>query len=933
MASDTLTSVAPVHRFILLTDIAQSSRLAEQYGKQYLNALEQHNKLVEQVVAARSGEVYKQTGDGYLVLFETAGACLEAALELGEALGKLALAAENEPLQVRLALHAGELKPSGPEYFGPALNRVSRICQVCNPGQVLLSAAVKATLPRALDGFELRDLGEHHLRDLAEPEQLYQLDSERFSRHEFPPLSTLDNRPNNLVEQPNAFIGRERELSELAELLLASKRLVSITAPGGYGKSRLAAQLCANLLHRFEHGVFMVYLAPVREILDVPTAIANALGYQFSGSREPQQQLCDYLREKELLLCLDNFEHVLDSAPLAARLIAAAPKLKAVITSREALRVKGEYIFPLEPLPIVATGAEQYSEAVRLFVDRAALVKHGYTINADNAAQIQHFCGHLAGIPLAIELAAAWMDGFTLEELHQELTSQLELEARISGGPARHHSLTACLDWSWGLLGAEQQDLVMRLAPFRGGFFSEAASAVLSLDGMRLRSALLKLCDKSWLYSREVEGQTRFFLRDMLVSDYAFTKLAETRGQEDSLFEQAVGAHAAYFAEFAKREGPRLEGGGTPDGGTAQRQAVRAWRLELENVSEALDTALHRQNLDWLLPIAAHLARYLEFSSAFFMALERYSTLHVAAVALGDSSLLLQAKLGLGRMLWLLGRSVEAKVFLEDSRDIAVARADHLSEVTALTNLGVVHFLTGDSAHAAEYYAQALALARQIGDRRGEISALVNLANVRNSQGDNASAEELYRQGLQICREFGNRFAEANTLGNWGCNQYTQGEIFHSAELHHQALALKHELGDRAGVAISSSCSAAPLAALGEYRSAAVSLHGSQRYSAEIGYRFDPVDQKQFDEARARLDSAVDSGEITAEQLGAWQAEGESLKLDELVSYVLTALENAMSAAAENSNQPVEVKWAPDAVSAPPHSDKPHLSTGGNRLE
>jgi len=801
MSSDTLTSVAPVHRFILLTDIAQSSRLAEQYPSQYEGALGRHNQLVEQAVTERGGEVYKQTGDGYLVLFETARMCLDAALELGEALGQLEPLAAEEPLLVRLAMHAGELKPSGEEYFGPALNRVSRICQVCNPGQVLLSDAVEATLPKALDGFELRDLGQHHLRDLAEPERLYQLDSERFSRHEFPPLTTLNNRPNNLVEQPNAFIGRERELKELAELLLDSKRLVSITAPGGYGKSRLAAQLCANLLHRFEQGVFMVYLAPVRGSLGAPTAIANALSYHFSGSRTPEQQLCDYLRSKDLLLCLDNFEHLLDSAPLVPQLLAAAPRLKVLITSREPLRVQGELTFLLEPLQ-VAAGHGLFGEAELLFADRAALVNRGFTLTPENREEVSHFCEHMAGIPLAIELAAAWMDSFTMAELHDELTNQLELESRASDLPPRHQSLKASLDWSWNLLGAEQQEVLMRLSTFRGGFFSEAAGALLGLKGMALRAALGRLSDKSWLYTREVDGQTRFFLRDMLALEYACGKL-----QESNLFEPAVVAHAVYFTALMDREGPRLDGDGTP---TGQLEALATIRLEQRNVDEAFDTLLSRlrsenageETVALLLPIASHLVRFLDMTAAYRELVDRYQVLkQVASQAQNLRPILLWALLGYSHGLWRLGDYDSARNNSRRASLIAKAAGDRNGIALSLSILGSVERVQGNYDAARRLHAESLAIRRDTGDRYGSGASVDHLGHVELSQGNYDAARELYAESLEIKREIGDRYGSAGSLTSLGIVEFMQGNSDAALMLFTKALGFQRELGDRSSVA------------------------------------------------------------------------------------------------------------------------------------
>jgi tetratricopeptide (TPR) repeat protein len=439
-----------------------------------------------------------------------------------------------------------------------------------------------------------------------------------------------------------------------------------------------------------------------------------------------------------------------DSTPLVADLLRAAPKLKVVTTSREPLRLQGEHIYRLEPLAVSAEGEKQYSDAQRLFADRAALVRQEYVLTPENAAQVLHFCEHLAGIPLAIELAAAWMDGFTLDELHDELTCQLELEARNSDLPERHRSLKACLDWSWKLLGEHQQTMLMKLSSFRGGFFAAAASAVLGLKGMGLRSALLKLRDKSWLYTREVDGQTRFFMRDMLAHEYAFAKLEETGRGSESLFEQAVRAHAAYYAGLAQRSGPRLNGGGRPDGGAAQLAALRSWRLELANILEALDSVVRRGKIAWLLPIARFLQMYLQQVSDYYTLRDCYSLLLDLAQAAGHDGLLTLARIGLGRAQWRLGNYSASRELTEQALALSRELGDRHGEADCLSSLGNVESYLGDFSAARSLFIQALALSRELGDRHGEAGCLNSLGSVEVYQSNHSSARELLEQSLRV---------------------------------------------------------------------------------------------------------------------------------------------------------------------------------------
>jgi len=852
-------SADPLHQFVLQTSLMPAAGRSEKLHQADRAAVERQIGLTATAVANHHGSIYKCTGEGSIAFFRTARACISCARELAAGFAQPGSPDDEGSLQLRIALHGGELQPVGAEYFGPALSRVNRICQVCYPGQVLLSSTlVQADVAPA--GAALVDLGRHYLGDANEPEHLYQLVDEQFAVREFPPLPTLDHRPNNLVQQFSLFVGRSRELSELKNLLLGGHRLVTITAPGGYGKSRLAVQLCADLLPQFERGVFIVELAPITDPAQIVYQLASAIGFKFYGSRDPEEQIIDYLRAKQMLLCLDNFEHLVDGAPLVSRIIQAAPHIRIVVTSRELLNIAGEKQYELWPLPVAferevqgevfwpepvpawdrtgggSTSVElqtnspvQLSDAARLFADRAVQRNASLAGKAASSPLIELICAKLSGIPLAIELAAAWMDGFTLPELHDELSHQLELEARTSDEPARHRSLRACLDWSWKLLGAAQQEMLMRLATFRGGFFSEAASAVLNIKGMALRTALVKLRDKSWLTTRVVDGHTRFYLRDMLAHEYVFAKLEESRESggtggagdganaaasvtapqadakvsrsQDSLYEQAVSAHAAYFAALVQREGPRLGGGGVPDGGAVQRQALRCWQLELENINEALDSAINQGEVSWLQPIATHLRTYLDNTSAFFLARERYSSLDAAARDLGDPVLQLQACLGLGRAQWRLGKLDEAAITLKKAQELVRQSGDRRGEATASSSMGLVHFLQGDIERATELQNKAIVICREIGDRRGEAIALISLGNVQRLKGDFASAAELYTLALAIFRAIGDRSGEANALNCMGIVHYTRGDYACAVELYSQALAIRREIGDRHGEA------------------------------------------------------------------------------------------------------------------------------------
>lgn len=877
--------------YILYTDIARSSFLTERHESSYLDLLSRHNELVAATVAQYDGSVYKQMGDGFIALFSTADDCLACACHLQQGLGRLPEITDGEPLQVRVVAHGGELTQVGAEFFGTALNRASRICQVCHAGQVIVSQIVAdggAALPADAS---LTDLGRHHLRDLAEPEHLYQMLHPEFVRQDFPPLATLESRPNNLVEQPCTFIGRERELNELAELLARDHRLVSVVAPGGYGKSRLAAQLCANQLGSYSHGVFMVLLAPVRDHRHVINEIARALNFQFSGGRDPLAQLLAYLRPKHLLLCLDNFEHVLAAAELVAELLAGAPDVKIVITSREPLRLREELIYRLDPLSVEVSGEAQtapYSEAELLFADRAQLVNPHLNLGEEAFSLIKSICDQLSGIPLAIELAAAWTDSLTLTELRDELGQWLELEARAADVPLRHRSLRACLDWSWQLLGREQQRLLMQVSAFRGGFYPSAAAEMLGLKGMRLRIALAKLVDKSWLYAREVAGQTRYFMRDMLAHEYAFAKLAATResssgegapAADSSLYQRTVLAHARYFSGLLDRSRPGLHG-------ARQSQTLATLGMEQQNIYEAVDTLLWRvgpeltdeaEVAELLLSILKSCYGYLAILGSFrdmqqvcnqlldksgqagkLFRFQIYALLISAqadhrlgrmekaraqfdrarqlADELGDRRGLGNILQGLGNTEYVQGGHEEARRLYEAAREVFKQLGNRTGAAASLGNLGNIDYILGDFNSARAKYAESLELRTAVGDRLGMADSYYRLASVEHTQGDLAAAEQHATLALEIFREIGNRHMAAFALINLGQVATSLGRLDRAQELLGEAAEVFNESGDRRGMTTALVSLAEVFLQLGDNEQAGRLLNEALEISREIHY-------------------------------------------------------------------------------------------------
>ena len=458
----------------LFTDVEGSTRLWERFPQAMKRALERHDSILLTAVTAAGGKVVKTTGDGLMAVFGSAAeavrACLAAQRGLMEEFWP-----ETGVLRVRMGLHSGEAQPREDDYFGPAVIRGARIMAVGHGGQVLLSGASAALVADQLpDGAALVDLGAHRLKDLGRPEELFQLVHPALP-HDFPPLATPDRRPNNLPTQASTFIGRDTELREIrASIERESVRLLTLTGPGGTGKTRLALRVAADEIDRFDHGVFFIDLSPNRDAQAVLASIARTIGLTETADGTLLAELERQLHHQRVLLVLDNFEQVMEAAPTAIELLSGCPALKLLVTSREPLHVRGEHVYAVPPLSLPHGGRETPTaaelagyEAVQLFVERAQAVRPDFRLSNQNSAAIADICLRVDGLPLAIELATARINLFSPEELRERLSSRLAL---LRGGsrdlPSRQRTLRATIEWSYQLLEPGERRLFELLSIF-----------------------------------------------------------------------------------------------------------------------------------------------------------------------------------------------------------------------------------------------------------------------------------------------------------------------------------------------------------------------------------------------------------------------------------------------------------------------------------
>ena len=692
----------------LFTDVEGSTRLWEDRPQSMRSALERHDAIVTSAIAESDGQIVKTTGDGLMAVFASPTEAVAAAVAAQR--GLLAQAwPDGCAIRVRMGIHTGEVESRGGDFFGPAVNRAARIMSAGHGGQVLLSEAsaglVEGMLP---DGAVLRDLGEHRLKDLGRPQHLFQVSLPGLPA-EFAPLSTVDLRPNNLPTETSAFVGREAELRAIRERLDdADVRLVTLTGPGGSGKTRLAIRAAADQVDRFTDGVYFVDLVTASDSDAVLALVATALGLGDAAERLLLDELRRHLRDRRVLLVLDNFEQVTVAAPTIVGLLADCSGLKVLVTSRQALRVRGEHVFavPAMSLPAAASGAASADElsqfeAIQLFVERARGVRSEFRLTDDNAAAVADICRRLDGLPLAIELATARLNLFSPEALRDRLAGSFKaLGSGARDLPERQQTLRATIEWSYQLLSPSEQRLFEQLSVFAGASIDAVEAIASGLDdvaGTELTALddLGSLIDKSLVRQVETadgDGMPRVVMLE--------TIRAYATAQLDSRPDYAAAAregHADYFTALAT---------------SADIEAVVA---ELDNLRAA-----------WAHTVAqGNLTRLDALREALWPIYEARGWYH-ATIALADDALAVLAASPGGSDRW------ETRLTLMTSRAKAIT------------------LLRGYSAEAEEAYGEALALVKEHGVVPQLFPVLRNLGSFHGYRGEVDKAAEYATEILRL---------------------------------------------------------------------------------------------------------------------------------------------------------------------------------------
>jgi len=840
----------------LFTDIEGSTRLWEREPERMRQALARHDALARGAVESNRGVVVKTTGDGVHAAFDDPLDAIAATLQLQRAIAD-PRATNDLPLPIRCGVHAGAVERRDNDFYGSAVNRGARIMSAAHGGQILVSHAVATLIADRLpQGIALRDLGSVRLRDLAHPERIYQLVDPDL-RRDFPALRSMEATPNNLSHQITSFIGREREFAEVKKML-RDARLVTLHGAGGLGKTRLSLQVAADVLDEYPDGVWFIELAPITDARLVPQSLASVLGVKEEAGRPVTEALVKFVKDRKLLLVLDNCEHLTSAcAEMAKELLRAGAEVRILATSRESLRISGETLYDLSPLAAPDEGEQPTPaalaryEAVRLFVERATAAMPAFKLNEKNAVAVADICRRLDGIPLALELAAARVRALSVENIALRLSDRFRL---LTTGDRtalpRQQTLRALIDWSHDLLTEPEQTMFRRLGVFVGGWTLEAAEAVCAggeISETDVLDLLARLVEKSLVTLDPDNGRYRLL---ETVRQYAQERLV---GVND---EVAVrDKHLDYFVQLAEKARPALLG---PEQGE--------WLARLD---------LERENILAAHAWCDHAKTGGEQGLRLFNAVKQYwfsrgllglghQVIREAMARPGAQARNLARSRGLfnvGQLSCFMGRYREGRDYLAESLSIAREIGDEGRIAAVLQLLALASLGEGDVTSARGHAEEGLSRARSVGNQRELMMALNALAQVHRVECALPKAEELYQQVIELARKLGDRENIAIGLLNFAMVAIIRGSGDLARETLLDVISIAEEIGSKSAggsVLVASSGLAASLKA---WQSAARFYGAAEAHMDYTGIRRDPADEAflapLIEDARASLGDAV----------------------------------------------------------------------------
>ncbi len=888
----------------LFSDIEGSTALETRVGRErYAEVLARHRVLLRDVWARHGGYEQGTEGDSFFVLFTEAPDALAAAVEAQRAIG-----AEPWPddarIRVRMGLHTGGAERAGDSYVGLAINQAARIAAVAYGGQVLVSGATRELSgEEPIEGVTLVDLGEHRLKDIDLPVRIHRLAADGLAT-DFPPIRTIEARPGNLPTQLTTFVGRDAELAE-ASALLERTRLLTMTGPGGTGKTRLSIQLALQVADVFPDGVFFVPLEPVRDPMLVASRIAATVGLIEVATRPIADTLAEWLVGRRILLVLDNFEQVISAAPVVADLLRAAPETKVVVTSRAPLHISGEQEFPVPGLPVPPddsqrSGADRFDHpaaaldpetlgqyaGVRLFIDRAVSVRPDFAVTNENAPAVAAISARLHGMPLAIELAAARIKLLSPDAILVRLEHQLDLLA--SGPrdlPARQQTLRGAIAWSYDLLEEGPQRLLDRLSVFASGCDLETAEAICgptSEIGGDILDGLMELVDQSLVRVDQTasSGDPRFRLLDT-IREYAAERLAE-RAETDLIRDR----HRDWYLTLAARANTELSG---PN----QRGWLDRLEVEHDDIRAVLDRAVAVPDAPVAIGLAFDMWRFWQKHGHIMEARRRLDAMAVAAWSRDDQRLRARLMEALGGTCWWQGDLTsmaacyrEALALWEelgDEAEIANASYNAAFEYSVNSLDDPTRLEPDPGGRGMALLQRALAIYRRLGDPRGEANALWGIGNYHYFQRLDDGGVGAFRESLALFRDVGDATMEAWALHMLGSALLRVGDHEEARDDIAHAIRHFHAAGDAAGLTLTLDDMSSLAVADGDLPRAARLRGAARSLTTETGANLAGMVEELY-EAGVRPSVRTT---MTEAEIARFGAEGAAMTLDEAVAYAL----------------------------------------------
>jgi len=858
----------------LFTDIEGSTRLLQKLGDDYPALLSEHHRILRSAVEAAGGVAIGTEGDSLFAAFPSAAGAITAAVSAQRRLAAQAWPRDAQ-VRVRMGLHTGEALVRDGTYVGLDVHRAARIASAGHGGQVLVSESARTLVEHNLpDGVELRDLGRHRLKDLTQPERIYETVIDGLPS-DFPAIRSLDASPNSLPTQLTSFVGRTREVGE-ARRLLGSTHLLTLTGPGGTGKTRLSLQVAAESIADYPDGVFFVPLGAIEDPELVAPAIVTALGLRQAPNETPVERLGDYLRDRHLLLVVDNFEQILAAAPLLGTLLKASPGLSIVVTSRAALHLYGEKEYEVPPLALPAPGAEldpvglsQY-EAVALFIQRASSVRPGFEVTNANAAAVAEICSRLDGLPLAIELAAARVKLLPPQALLARLGQRLDsLDSGSRDLPERQRTLRGAIAWSHDLLDEATRRLFTRFSVFVDGADLAAVEAICGDPELDALACLSGLVDQSLLRQDDVEGEPRFSML-FTIRDYARERLAET-GEAEATAER----HTGFYLDLAEATAPRLTG---HDGKRLLDQLGR----ENGNLRAALARAVDRNEVLTALRLGSAMWRFWQMRGLLPEGadwLRRILALPGVEDHPRERAAALEAAGGVD---YWRAEMDQAMVYYQASLDLWRQIGDRRAIANALYNLGFPDLIDKrEIARSKAALEESLAIFRDLDDKPMIAQVLWGLGNAYYFDRDNEAARDTLIEDVEMLRQMDSAFSLAWALHTLGLAFHRLGQTeTKSAPLWGESLRHFAAVSDLSGITLLLSDFGVLAAARGDLLRSVRLSAASDRLADVGGVQLGTL-VSTHDEMRASTEG------LDREAVEAAVADGRRMTVDEAVAYAL----------------------------------------------